>query len=362
MAEARFIKTVTFGGYDKAEVIRRLEYLNNQVFDLKNELRETKLLMEAYKKGTEAEKANETVMAGERAKLTQVQVQNETLSTKLKAVEEENRVNNDKITELTGTVTGLEDQLKKAKETIAALKAGSDPTALSQVFIEAQKSADMLVDNAKKEADRIKEEAKSLAESTVADANDEAKQIIYDAEREAAVKLSDLQNTAEELKTSNNNLKAVMLDDVTRIGAQMSQLRTVLEKFVDNGLADISDAEERLFTISNTLREGGVPVFREPERVELNIPEAPKREALRQREEEIAARNEERQKQKEGLDKLKQMAEALEKLEKSGEKSDEENSAPVQESAPAEEKPAEKKSGKIDLAALAAQASALGDK
>jgi myosin heavy subunit len=365
MAEARFIKTVTFGGYDKAEVIRRLEYLNNQVFDLKNELRETKLLMEAYKKGTEAEKAHETVMAGERAKLTQVQVQNETLSTKLKAVEEENRVCNDKITELTGTVTGLEDQLKKAKESIAAMKAGTDAASLSQVFIEAQKSADMLISNAKNEAANIEAEAKRLAESTVADANDEAKQIIYDAEREAAVKLADVKNTAEELKTSNNNLKAVMLDDVTRIGAQMSQLRTVLEKFVDNGLADISDAEERLFNVSNTLREGGVPVFREPERLDLDLPEPPKREALRAREEENAAREEEKQKQKEGLDKLKQMAEALEKLEKTGDKpADAKEEAAPEEiaAAPEEEKPAGKKGGKIDLAALAAQASALGDK
>ena len=52
MAEARFIKTVAFGGYDKAGVIRRMEYLNTQVHDLRNELRETKLLLEAYKKGT----------------------------------------------------------------------------------------------------------------------------------------------------------------------------------------------------------------------------------------------------------------------------------------------------------------------
>ena len=56
MAETRFIKTVEFGGYDRNEVIKRLEFLNGQVFDLKNELRETKLIMEEYKKGSDEEK------------------------------------------------------------------------------------------------------------------------------------------------------------------------------------------------------------------------------------------------------------------------------------------------------------------
>ena len=40
MAESRFIRTVTFGGFDRTDVIRRLESLNGQIYDLKNELRE----------------------------------------------------------------------------------------------------------------------------------------------------------------------------------------------------------------------------------------------------------------------------------------------------------------------------------
>ena len=56
MAEPRFIKTVTFGGYDKESVVRRMEFLNTQIHDLRNELRETKLLIEAYKKGSDQER------------------------------------------------------------------------------------------------------------------------------------------------------------------------------------------------------------------------------------------------------------------------------------------------------------------
>ena len=96
MAETRFIRTVTFGGYDKSEVDKKLEYLYTQVYDLKNELRETKLTLKEYEKGTEQEKAAESVLAGERAKLTQVQVQNETMTDKLKSAEEDNKAKADR--------------------------------------------------------------------------------------------------------------------------------------------------------------------------------------------------------------------------------------------------------------------------
>lgn len=353
MAEARFIKTVAFGGYEKSEVIRRLEYLNSQVYDLKNELRETKLLLDAYKKGTDVEKANETVLSGERAKLTQVQVQNETLTTKLKATEEENRNYEQKVKELSETVADLTGKLKVADDKISSLQSGNDASALSQVFIEAQKSADMLVNNAKAEAEKLSADSKAAAEAIITDANDEAAQIIFEAEREAAVRVAASKNTEEEMSVSTNNMKALMLDDVTKLGAEMTQLRTLLEKFMETGLADISDAEERLFNVSNTLREGGVPVFKAPEYFEPVIPEQPKRSALSRDDNDDSG---EKQKKQSDLEKLKQMAEAI------GGKKEKTENQDIKPEAAKTEKQEEKKSGKIDLAALAAQASALGGK
>lgn len=359
MAEARFIKTVAFGGYEKSEVIRRLEYLNSQVFDLKNELRETKLLLEAYKKGTDAEKASENVLAGERAKLTQVQVQNETLSTKLKAAEEDNRNAEQKIKGMGADIEDLTAKLKAANDRVAALEAGSDATALSQVFIEAQKSADLIKNTAKTDADKMTADAKKAAEITITDANDEAAQIIFEAQREAAVILADSKNKTEEMNVSSNNMKSVMLDDVTRLGAEMSHLRQLIEKFTETGLSDIADAEERLFQVSNTLREGGVPVFKEPETFDPDIPEAPKRAALKELSD-MAAEAEDKQKKQNELEKLKQMAQSIGGAKKPDETADKPEANAGEK--PSETKPEEKKSGKIDLAALAAQASALGGK
>ena len=37
MAESRFIKTVINGGYDRTEVNKKMEYLYNEVYDLRNQ-------------------------------------------------------------------------------------------------------------------------------------------------------------------------------------------------------------------------------------------------------------------------------------------------------------------------------------
>ena len=340
MAEARFIKTVTFGGYDKSEVIRRLEYLNSQVYDLRNELRETKLLLDAYKKGTDEEKANETILAGERAKLTQVQVQNDTLNTKLKATEEENRNFQQKISSLNDTISSLKEQLKKSDDKVAALEAGNDAAALSNVFIEAQKSANMLVNTAKENADKLDADSKKLAENMVADANDEAARIIYEAEKDAAERIADAKNRSEEMNTASNNMKAVMLSDVKDLSSEIDTLRSILESFRENGIAKVEQAGKKLSDVENTLKADGVPVFKAPEHFAPELPEPPKRHTDTEDEEK-------KQKKKNELDKLKQMAEAI-----GGKKDNAEQNAANEE----------KKSGKIDLAALAAKASALGDK
>ena len=138
MAETRFIKTVAFGGYDKSEVVRRLEYLNSQVYELRNELRETKLLLEAYKKGTDVEKAHEAVLAGERTKLTQLQVQNDTLNTKLKASDEENRGYGQKLKDAEDTIQELKDQLKETAGKLSAMETNNEAMSLSSVGYFAQ--------------------------------------------------------------------------------------------------------------------------------------------------------------------------------------------------------------------------------
>ena len=357
MAEPRFIKTVTFGGYEKEAVIRRIEYLNEQVHDLRNELRETKLQMEAYKKGTEPEKALESVLSEERAKLTQVQVQNNTLSLKLKATDDENNSLKEDIKKLKDDMSELQDKLKAAESKCAALMAQDEAMALSNVFIEAQKSSSMLEGTAKSKAAEIEFQTKKLAENIVAEANVEAEQIIFEAERTAAEKIAEAKSKAEQMEIASNNLRATLLDNVNTLKRHMGLVRDSLEGFRKDGISRLIEADECLNKTESTLKEGGVPVFKQPEGFEPEIPERPMLLS------EKIKNEDDKRKQQEELDKLKQMAESISGKKDDDKKNDDKND----ETAEGQQKNSEKadggeKKGKVDLAALAAKANSIGKK
>ena len=77
MEVSRFIRTVTYGGFDAADVIGRLDHLYERIYGLESRLRETDQLLESSDKGEDIKAAAETILAEEREKLTQVQVMNE---------------------------------------------------------------------------------------------------------------------------------------------------------------------------------------------------------------------------------------------------------------------------------------------
>ena len=357
MAEPRFIKTVTFGGYEKESVIRRMEYLNEQVHDLRNELRETKLLLEAYKKGTDQEKALESVLSEERAKLTQVQVQNNTLNLKLKATDDENSGYVQQIKDLNAEIAELKDKLKATESKCAALMAQDEAMALSNVFIEAQKSSSMLEGTAKSKAAEIEYQSKKLAENIVSDANVEAEQIIFEAERTAAETIAEAQNKAEQMKLASNNLKASVLDDVNTLKLHMGMVRDALEGFRNVGLTKLVEADDCLNKTEEALKEGGIPVFKIPENIQPDIPERPMSLSEKMRD------DEEKRKKQENLDKLKQMADSIgNKKDDNKEKDDKDTSENAAGDKADNSQNGEKKGGKVDLAALAAKANSIKNK
>ncbi len=357
MAEPRFIKTVTFGGYDKESVVRRMEFLNTQIHDLRNELRETKLLLEAYKKGSDQEKAHESVLAEERAKLTQVQVQNNTLNLKLKATDDENNSLQEEIKKLKNEMSELQDKLKATESKCAALMAQDEAMALSNVFIEAQKSSSMLEGTAKSKAAEIEFKTKKLAENIVAEANVEAEQIIFEAERTAAEKIAEARNQAEQMNVASNNLRASILENVNTLKRHMGLVRDSLEDFRKDGISRLIEADECLNKTEMSLKEGGVPVFKIPENIEPEIPERPMSLS------EKIKNEDDKRKQQEELDKLKQMAESIGGKKDDADK-DEQHNTEETEQKNNSDKPegGEKKGGKIDLAALAAKANSIGKK
>ncbi len=275
MADSRFITTVTFGGYDKEEVDARLETLYSQVFDLKNELREIKLLMEEYKKGTDEEKAHETVLSGERSMLTAAQVQKETLSDKLKAADDEMKAKDTEIASLREELEGCKAKLEESESKLSLLSAGSDASALGAILIGAQNAADAEKKKAAAEAEQIGENARKLAENTVAEANNKAKTIIYEAENRAAEAEAKISEQEEAAKVARGNLKTLLLADVEEHLSNFAVLRKTIESFEKNSREGIEQSEEMLKDAKAKLTADGIPEFSAPVRKEIKLPEIP---------------------------------------------------------------------------------------
>ena len=355
MAETRFMKTVLFGGYERTAVEKRFEYLTAQLFSLKNELRENKLMLAELRKGTDAETAAEGVLAGERAKLTQVQVQHEAMAKKVKVAEEDLHARDEEIRELKEKLAAMQEELDDKSRRLIAYESDNDAAALSAVFIEAQKSAKLLVDNAKLEAETLEKNTRQLSDNIIADANNAAKKIVYDAEVQSAETLANAENKSVQMEAVSENLRATVLTDVETLNTQVNTLRKMLEEFQQSGLASLTDSAKLLSDAESRLKAGGVPVFRVPEPIVPQFPEEPVYETVSheyQTEPEAVDEAALQQKQENDaeLARLREMADAIgggkkHKPEKNGK----------------EEKP--EKSGNVpDLAALAAQAAALKSK
>jgi cell division septum initiation protein DivIVA len=250
MDDTRFIKTVAFGGFDKADVLAHLENLNGQVYSLKNELRDAKYLLEAYRIGSTTEKACETALAEERAILSKYQVANETLSTKLTTALEENNTCQQKIKALKKEIDDLNAKLKNQGDMIIALQAGSEAAALGNVFIEAQKASDMLVGEAKSKAAQINYDAKKAADDTVAGANQIAEKIIRDAERTAADTVSDAEKKAEEIAAASDSVRNAVTQNADILAKGIGTLRYLLDDLSRTSSSALGQSEKLLSDMS----------------------------------------------------------------------------------------------------------------
>jgi len=366
MAETRFIKTVAFGGYDKNDVEKKLEFLYSQLHDLRIELRDSKLALDKYKKGTEEEKIHEALLSAEKARLTEVQVQNETMSDKIKSLEDENENKNSEIEILKNQNLELEKTISNLKKELLGYKAENEAAALSGVFIAAQDSANMLEENARKKAGEIEADAKKLTENMVTEANNKAAQIIYDAEKQAAEIHADALNKAEEMKVASNNMKAVMVKDISKIGDEIAKVKLAMEKFAETGYSLLDDSETLLRETENELKNDGVPVFKNPETYAPEYPESPELQPV---DSNYRTANPVQEKKKNAeLEKLQAMAAALnsEMSDDTPESTNEENSAEQDEQTDKPESSDDKnennsQKGGIDLAELAKQAAELNN-
>ena len=265
-------------------------------------------------------------------------MQNETASAKLKAAEEDNKKLSDELEALKAKFSETEKELDEAKSRISALESGSEAVALSQVFIEAQKSANSLVQKANEEAEHKKQQTEDLVKDMIEDANHTAAEIVYEAEKNAADLDAESRNNAEKMKVASNNLRAVMLKDVESLSTHFAELGEMISELAQKSTEKVQESKKILKVTENKLTDGGVPEFRNPELVEPEYPDEP----------EPRKPSESQKKSNAKLDELAKMAAAI-----AGGES--------KEGAPESDKKDNAKKGGVDLADLMKQAQALGD-
>ena len=275
MAETRFIRTVVFGGYDKSDVDKKLEYIYNLFFDCKNKLREAKLMLDKMKDGSNEQDALDSVLANERAKLTELQVKNENLVEKARSLNDENIRKEQELAELKSKLAETETKLSEAQAKLASEGGANSGAMLNVVFQQAQTSANLILSTAQKQADDLKADSEKLAENTITDANNKAKMIIYEAETSAAEITTTAKEKAAEMDVASGNMKAAMLSDVEKMSIEFAKIKDIFEKFGLTGMDMISKSMELLNGAVVELTSGGVPVFREPEKFETELVDHP---------------------------------------------------------------------------------------
>lgn len=273
MEGAGFLKTVSFGGFDKKDVLQYVDKLNTQIYTLENELNEKKALLEASGSNSEDAEKYEKLLNENRATITELQTNNESLKNQLKNAEDEAAEKDKEIADLKGKLAAMEDELIEAKnKAAAASNVENNAMDLSNVFMEAQKSAASIVTNAKENARKMDEDARKLANQVVDDANSKASTIVKSADEKALRIVTDAESRSEQMRTASDNMKAVVLAEVAEISQSINQVKSILDQFTNDGLAKINETSKLLADTEGTLKKNGIPQFTPPKGTKMAQP------------------------------------------------------------------------------------------
>ena len=147
MENSGFLKTVNFGGFDKKDVLAYVDSLNTKIYSLEAELQEAK----ANGSGNSGEL--DALLAKERAAASEFKAKVDTLNLTIQSNEEVIKAKDEEIAKLKAEIDELNDKLANApKDNFEASAAD-----ISNVFIEAQKSANAVVAQARENAKKIRE-------------------------------------------------------------------------------------------------------------------------------------------------------------------------------------------------------------
>ena len=153
----------------------------------------------------------------------------------------------------------LEEQLQEAKNKAASGGGDSSAMDLSNVFIEAQKTANTIVTQAKENAHKMDEDAKKLANQVIDDANGKASTIVKNADEKASKILSDAEDKSSEMRAAADKIRKQVEEEIAEIDENVIKLKEVLEMFSSESLSRLDEAKAQLDNAQNVMKKGGTP-------------------------------------------------------------------------------------------------------
>ena len=256
-----FLKTVSFGGFDKKDVLAYVDELNTKIYTLEAELDEKKALLESSDGaggGADSEKY-EQLLAADKAKISELQAGNDSLRLQMQSMEDELAQKNKEIEALKAQNAELEDQLQEAKNKAATGAGDSSAMDLSNVFLEAQKTANTIVTQAKENARKMDEDAKKLANQVVDDANGKASTIVKSADEKASRILSEAEDKTSEMRAAADRIRKQVTEEIAEIDENVVKLKEVLEMFSSESIFKLDEAKATIDSAQASLRRNAVP-------------------------------------------------------------------------------------------------------
>lgn len=257
-----FLKTVRMGGFDKKDVLAYVDDLNTKIYTLEAELEEKKALLESAGGGSVDTSKYDELLAADKAKISELMTSNDSLKIQLKSTEDEMAEVVKENDELKKQTAALEEELQDAKNKVASSGGSADSSAmdLSNVFIEAQKTANSIVTQAKENARKMDEDAKKLANQVVDDANGKASTIVKSADDKATRILTDAEDKSSEMRSAAANIKKMIAAEISDIETNVYKLTEVLQLFSNESLSKLSETKSVIDKAQEAIRKGSVPV------------------------------------------------------------------------------------------------------
>jgi cell division septum initiation protein DivIVA len=238
-----YLKTVNFGGFEKNGVLQYVDELNTKIFSLEAELDEKKTLLASAGDASAGSEKYEELLRIDKTKIAELQTANNSINIQYQSALEEMSQKDAEIEALKNKTSALEDELADAKRKAAAGSMESSAMDLGAVFMEAQKSASLIVTQAKENARKMDEDAKKLANQVVDDANGKASTIVKKADETASRILTDTERKIADLRAQADHVKSSVEKQVGDLDFNITKLRSVIESFSADSTAKLTETK-----------------------------------------------------------------------------------------------------------------------